>query len=243
MTHTEALHAEDIGFVLRAGNTSTHSQGFSITYCVYCYDFLLSTVVTGGIVVVSEYLAQFIHIGKNTAVYWFNAPGLIPIFGMYLVFLCTHVIFMMCKRKVGFIYAMFYNYTHSLLFLLLIYHYALPTFLLMFVYPTKVNAIVAFLIAFVYISITVSSIAILMFIKMMKWLNNKKIRTCMKLSGRVYLSYLILFAIIVPLLLFALILVLYVVLLNQSFSITSAPVYTVLSFIPTAAISFIICRT
>ena len=107
----------------------------------------------------------------------------------------------------------------------------------MLVYPTKVIAIVAYLITFVYISIIVSSIAVLIFSHVIKPLEHK--RACIRVCAKIYLLYIPLYAIIMSVLIVPLFLVVYALFLNQSLSITIGPVYTVLSLIPTAAISFI----
>ena len=107
----------------------------------------------------------------------------------------------------------------------------------MLVYPTKVIAIFAYFTAFVYISIIVSSTAVLIFNLVIKSLKQK--RSCIRVCAKIYFFYFILYAIIISVLIVPLFLVVYALLLNQSLSITIGPVYTVLSLIPTAAISFV----
>ena len=267
VSHTETFHTEDIGFVLRTDEIYVRSQ-VSVIICGYCYDsigwFVLcfahiilyniltnrktglpyhgnimsSTVIIGFIMMVLEYLVQFIHIIQSIVldIYrlsywsWYNMIALVINF---VLFYLVHLAVYKKWSKIGFMLIA----SHILFYLLLIYHYALPTFLLMLVYPTKVIAIVAYLIAFVYVSIIAWSISVQIFKNAMKTLKNK--RTCIRVCACIYLLYIPIYALFICFFLIVLFLVVYAILLNQSLSITTGPVYTVLSLIPTAAISFV----
>ena len=258
------LYTEDIGFVLR-NITSTHPQLISIYICTFCYDsiacfgfffihFILyallkkektaptfhafamfSTVLIGTVIVVVELVLQFSYIRDRNPV---NTPGLMSIITIYLfLFVMYFFLFVMYIkwRKIGMLHLTFH--VQSILFFMIIHHNALPTFLLMLIYPIQVITIVAYWTAFVYVSIIVLATYLLIFRLIMKevWKKSIKIRVC----ACIYFSFLLLYAFLIPLLLILLFPVVYALLLNQSLSITAGPVYTVLSLIPTAAISFV----
>ena len=264
--HSEILsHTEDIGYVLKADNNcnlNTVCSQWSVFLCQYGYDsigwlvlffahiilfnilssrktplpyhgiVMSTTVKIGFIVMILEYLVQFIHFGIGSYSYcsWYNVNTLI------LSLIVNYFFYLGLYTKIRKRHLMCVT-LHILFYLLLIYHYTLPTFLLMLVYPMKVIIIVAYLIAFVYIPIIVFPISLLIFKHVVKTLKYKRI--CIRVCAHIYLLYIPLYVFIICLFLIVLFLVVYVLLLNQSLSFTIGPVYTVLSLIPTAAISFV----
>ena len=162
---------------------------------------MLSTFVIGATLVVLEYVVQLMHTiqSLSDSIYPILACKLTSVVDL-IIFLVTYSIIWSTeciqsrKSLIGLKYATFH--VNVLFYLMIIYHYALPTFLLMLVYPTKVVAIVAYLTAFVYISITVSSIAILIFKEAVKWLKRKRTSTCIRVCARIYFLYIPLYAIV-----------------------------------------------
>jgi hypothetical protein len=121
---------------------------------------------------------------------------------------------------------------HFATFLLLIYHYILPTSLLMLVYPIKVIATLAYSITFVFAAITACALCVL-FVKTV--LKAKKHRICAGVGIIIFCTTTIIF-ILMLVTMFELV---YALVSNQSANIAAAPVYTILSLIPPAAISFV----
>ena len=121
----------------------------------------------------------------------------------------------------------------SVLFLIEIYCYALPTFLLLLVYPTKVIAVVVYLITFTFSSSVIFSISVRL-IKRFKELFNK-VET-----GRLFcclMSLNILLFSITPILVFVIMIqFIYALVLGEASAITAGP-YTILSLIPSAIVS------
>ena len=116
-----------------------------------------------------------------------------------------------------------------LMFFIYIYCYALPTFLLLLVYPTKIITIVAYLITFIFVTVMVSSIAIRLFILE----SSRKFSCCLCIMIIID----IIFVLVQPLIMFLLVIqFLYLLVLGKASAISTGP-YTVLSLIPTAAIS------
>ena len=117
------------------------------------------------------------------------------------------------------------------LFVIYIYCYALPVFLLLLVYPTKVIAVVAYLITFVFAASMICSITMRMIT--MSAVNCKVIgkwkSTMMIINGIIIFANPIFMFIIVIHFLYALV-------LGEASAISTGP-YTVLSLIPTTAIS------
>ena len=182
----------------------------------------------------SEFVAQIVYLVQNFDTYYcvYSLSGLLYIILTYLLLLTACILF----KKKGLFYVTFH--VHSLLYLMFIYHYALPTFLLMLVYPIKVIAIVAYLTTFVYVAIIVLALSLLVVKQVMKKI--KQTRTCIRVYiGITLYICLVPYALIIPSLLVVLFLVVYAILLNQSSSITAGPVYTILSLTPPAAISLV----
>ena len=95
----------------------------ALPYHVY---IMSSTVVIGVILTVLEIVVQiYIIVSSTSDTYRFSFYfffSLVPFFTFYFILLFTYIKW----RKIGFVYVTFH--VHGLFFLLLIYHYALPTF-------------------------------------------------------------------------------------------------------------------
>ena len=86
-----------------------------------------------------------------------------------------------------------------------------------------------------------NSIATLLYNHAVKLFRCKSISiSCVRVCAKIYLLYFLLYAIIIfSFVVLPMILVVYALLLNQSFSITNGPVYTIISLIPTVVIPFV----
>ena len=117
-----------------------------------------------------------------------------------------------------------------LLSLIHIYCYALPTFLLL-AYPTKVIAIVVYLITFIFSTSAICSIIIRFVRKSHGTFGCNWICCCMSINLCLALAY--------PMMLFVVMIqFLYALVLSQASAITSGP-YTIFSLIPSAVVSVV----
>ena len=196
------------------------------------HKIMSSIVAVGAIIMASEFVAQIVYLVQNSDIYnyHYSLSGLI-----YISLTCLFLLTACIMHNKGLFYVTFH--VHSLLYIIFIYHYALPTFLLMLVYPIKVIAIVAYLTTYVYVAIITWAIFLLICKQVMKKI--KQTRTCIRVNIGIILFALSLYALTILVLLVVLSLVVYAILLNQSSSITAGPVYTILSLIPTASISLV----
>ena len=123
----------------------------------------------------------------------------------------------------------------------LIYHYALSTFLLLLIHPMKVIITFAYLVTATFIAIIVCSAYVTVFKNLnthLKFNNNITFQCryfCLSLVALIYII-IVIFTIGYLLLLYCLA---YAVMLNQSSPIATGPIYTILTLIPTVAVSFI----
>ena len=118
-----------------------------------------------------------------------------------------------------------------LLSLIYIYFYALPTFLLLLVYPTKVITVVAYLATFVFTTSIIYSVCIRMII--IAFYSFCTVNKCTRVMTIIYI--IIIFLLPFPMFI-VVIQFLYSLVLGEASAISTGP-YTVLSLVPTAAIS------
>lgn len=117
---------------------------------------------------------------------------------------------------------------HFAIFLYLIYHYVLPTSLLLLVYPSLPHWL-----TFVFAAITACSL----YIRVIKFLKTtRRYKICSKLCIFILYTLSGLFFILLLITIFQFV---YAFVSNQSANITTAPVYTILSLIPSAVISLV----
>ena len=151
---------------------------------------------------------------------------------LHILYKIVRVCCKKCKEKSDYVKAIITSLTLIvLLFLIHIYCYALPTFLLLLVYPTKVITIVAYLITFIFAASIIFSVSMRLII--VSAVNYKAIglfkSIMMIINGiLVFLQPIFMYVIVMRFL--------YGLVLGEASAISAGP-YTVLSLIPTAAIS------
>ena len=204
-------------------------------------DFVISAVFVGYLFIIFEFIATAVYF-RSQGLYYF-------MFHMYLWFpslLCFLIILfkvmkICCYKKCNWeksdglkLLISIFNMGMPL-FLLHIYCYTLPTFLLLLVYPTKVITVVAYLTTLIFVTSIVSSITLRLII-----VHIKKYRTSTVIDNRqtsiMVIAGAISFTIDIFLMFGVVIQFLYVLVLGEASAISTGP-YTVLSLIPTAAIS------
>ena len=180
-----------------------------------------------------ECIARGIVLGpRNSPKYLLNNLACIFATFAYIIFFIMYTI----SKTIG---SMFVTLHFALCFML-IYHYSLPAFLLLLVYPTKVIIIVTCLIAFVFTAIVLCSVPLLMWRPIILYVALKHKHICVKVGMHlVHALYILLSPTTIILLFVVLFQLVYALMLIQPSSITNGPVYTVLSLIPSAAISLI----
>ncbi len=201
-------------------------------------DFVLSAVFVGYLFIICEFITTTVYLRDIYSLkFTFHLCLWIPsLLGFLLIFFkvmrSCHKI---CKEQstqsdgTGLLIVIFVMGT--LLFLIHIYCYALPTFLLLLVYPAKVITVVAYLTAFIFVTIIMSSTPIHLIIVFYN--NFHKFGCCTSVMMLVGVIMFLLH----PFLMFVIVfLFLYVLVLGEASAISEGP-YTVLSLIPTAAIS------
>ena len=203
-----------------------------LTKSEYAYDSLLSsTVVCGGILVISELLARIIVSASLKEFNWHQYFIWFTTFVGYILFFSMYIAYK--KRK----HTKFVT-LHIVTYTILIYHHALPTFLLLLVYPAMTITIFAYFTTFTFVSIIFCSMCLSIFKKLYVLEKSKKItiRVC---GIIIYISVFLMYGIFILLPLLLLLQLVYALALSQSSSITSSPIYTVLSLLPSAVISFV----
>ena len=200
-------------------------------------DFVISAVFVGYLFVICEFIAITVYLGD---LYYttFHLYLWIPTLSGFIMILFK-VMKICCKKKCNWeksdglkLLISIFN-MGMLLFLIYIYCYALPTFLLLLVYPTKIITVIAYLTTFIFIASIVSSISIHLIIVYVR--NYLKIGHCTCTCIMMFFNAISIF--VHPFIVFvAVIQFLYVLVLGQASAISAGP-YTVLSLIPTAAIS------
>ena len=202
-------------------------------------DFVISAVFVGYLFVISEFIATAVYFGDNRYSLVFHLYLWIPTLIGFLIFLSLIIIILCvcCYKKCNWkkadgrkLLSLIFS-IGMVLFLFHIYYYGLPIFLLLLVYPTKVITVVAYLTTFVFVTIIISSISIHQIIVYV--INYHKLDYC----RCIILIVNAIFVLVYPVLVFVLvILFLYILVLGEASAISTGP-YTVLSLIPTAAIS------
>ena len=198
------------------------------------HDYLMSIIIIGSFVLFSEFVATCVYIKGNP----------IPLFHvtiwLYMLIIYLYMLFMLCRlylsrcdRKVLVTIIILH---HLILYLGLVLFYALPAFLLLLVYPTKIIAIVAYLITYVFSASTICFILNSLFKKVRQsshvdQLNGTPVSPCCII---LYLSLFFLFLLFAFGMVFPLV---YALVFGKLSAITAGP-YTILSLIPSAAISF-----
>ena len=206
----------------------------------YCDNISLSTVVIGGAWMIFEFIETLRHIIQDS-------PMLIVVWVYtaiaYMTFLLPVSLRFMWRcikrSKKSKEVCNICPVLHIATYLLLVYHFALPTFLLFLVHPMKVITTFAYLITAIFVAIIVCSAYAMIYKNLITYLKFKNIRFsfsrifCLSLFALIY----ILVVVTVIFYLFVLYPLVYAVMLNQSSNIS--PIYTILSLVPSAAISFI----
>ena len=125
-------------------------------------EFVISAVFVGYLFVISEFIATTVYLGDlfmHTFHLYLWFPSLICF--AFVFFKVMHVCCKKHKEKSDGLNLIVVIFTLGILiFLIHIYCYALPTFLLLLVYPTKIITVVAYLITFVFVTSITSSISI-----------------------------------------------------------------------------------
>ena len=129
-------------------------------------------------------------------------------------------------------------------YLLIIFHFTLPTFLLLLVHPVKVITTFAYLITSTFAAIIVCSGYVLAYRHLLYvYFKFKKcdirLRICLIVTDSIFFGLISIF--IVAMFIMYLILIcplVYVLMLSQSSSTITAPIYTILSLVPSAAAPF-----
>ena len=188
----------------------------------YLY-FFYSLIMIVSVVLFAEFVALFVYIKDNP----------IPLFHIYIwlyvlffyLIMALIICMLKCNCRVS---APLCVLLQMVLYLGLIYFYALPTFLLLLVYPAKVIAIVAYLITYVFSGAMICSVLIL--------LCKHKLRTTSLYSVSIATFFIFYFLFVFLFTLGMVFPLVYALVFGQLSAITAGP-YTVLSLIPTAAIS------
>ena len=199
-------------------------------------DFVISIVFVGYVFVICEVFATAVHFGDSFTILfrlYLWVPSLI--ITIVLLPFCIIILIMheCCKNQKeksdGRYLKAIVIFTSGILFLINIYCYALPTFLLLLVYPTKIIIILTYFTTFMFIASISSSTSIHLIIAMTNE-HDGRIRMIIN-------AIMILLLLLTPFFMFGLMLeFLYVLLLIETYA-TSAGLYTVLSLIPTAGIT------
>ena len=220
-----------ITFMLHVKASKKHNMKLliSVSNTIWDHiDIVKSAVFVGYLVIICEFITTTVYFrSRLTVVFhlllWF--PSLLGF--LAILYKVMHICYYKKYKSDGLnlligIFAM-----GIAMFLFYIYCYALPTFLLLLVYPTKIITVVAYLITFMFITSIVSFISIRPIIA---YYHKATIgRFMMFVSAVSIFAY--------PFLIFAIVIqFLYVLVLGEASAISTGP-YTVLSLIPTAAIS------
>ena len=204
-------------------------------------DFVISAVFVGYLFVISEFIAIAVYFGDDHYSLAFHLYLWTSTLIGFLIILIW-IICVCCYKKRNWEKADVLKLLHAIfaigivLFLLHIYYYSLPTFLLLLVYPTKVITVVAYLTTFVFVTIIISSISIhqiIVYIISYHKFGLPKLDCC----RCIILIVNTIFVLVYPVFVFVLVIqFLYLLVLGEASAISAGP-YTVLSLIPTAAIS------
>lgn len=200
-------------------------------------DFVISAVFVGYLFVICEFIAITVYLGDLYSTTFHLYLWIPTLFGFIIILL--KVMKICYEKKCNWEKSDGLKLLISIfgmgmqLFLIYIYCYALPTFLLLLVYPTKIITVVAYLTTFIFVTSIVSSISIHLIIVYAK--DYLKIGHCT--CTCIMMIFNAISILVHPFIVFvAVIQFLYVLVLGQASAISAGP-YTVLSLIPTAAIS------
>ena len=208
-------------------------------------DLVISVIILGFLIIISEFVATCVFMPHNPfpAVHVFLWLSTIMIIMLMVSFLCCYKCIHARRNnehfKVNFI-PMFVVFI-IVLFGLHIYIYALPAFLLLLVYPTKVIATTAYMISFVVASSVIGSLFVRIckvFIKRMPTYTGKCTEfNCFHITMTVIIVINFGLMFIMPIIVFgALIQLVYALVLGQASAVTAGP-YTIISLIPSIAIT------
>ena len=208
-------------------------------------ELIAAIIILGLLIIFSEFVATCAYMPYNsfsgaiTHIYvWVS--DIFTFFIMLLRFCSFHCVHTRDNNNCS-SYIPFFVTFIVVIFGLHIYIYALPAFLLLLVYPTKVIATAAYMIAFVTATSVIGSV----FIRMCKFLFKRMFSnfTCKKNCCQNTLIVLLLMNVclmfVMPCFLFgALIQLVYALVLGQASAITAGP-YTIISLIPSIAITLL----
>ena len=205
-------------------------------------ELAISTILLGYLLIVFEFIAMSVRIADATF-FGFHAYIWLPTSFSFLFVGCLVMkgcVRPKCKPPDSEILAdvtVMFLATIFILFYFYFYGYALPTFLLLLVYPTKVIAIVAYLVAFIFVVSAIYSICLRLIITFTKHPSksgcNNPLMCCTMFINCVVI---LVFPFLMTAILFNF---LYDFVLSEASPITNGP-YAVLSLIPSVAISIAI---
>ena len=186
--------------------------------------FFVSSFAIGLIIEFSEFVVVLAYMKSNPNP---HPQIIIWVFVLLLHAYMLFMIFRLCWKKGIYKAAIIFFSFQSVIFFTLFCTYALPTFLLLLVYPTPVIAIAVYFITFIFITSITTSLCILAYIQSSKKekdsILNQVLAVCLILL--VAVSFLIVTFVLV-----------YALVLGQASAITTGP-YAVLSLIPPATIT------
>ena len=202
-------------------------------------ELTISTALLGYLLIISEFIAISVRIADDMFFGLHVYPWLATCFSLFYVGYSVVIGCVSLKRRLsaelstaikdiflGLVFILFYLH---------VYCYALPTFLLLLVYPTNMIAVVAYLIAVVFVASAILSVCLRMCI--IGFTNRSSNSRCGYLMTCITIimntGFFFAFPIFMTLLMFKL---LYDIVLSEASPITAGP-YTVLSLIPSVAIS------
>lgn len=195
--------------------------------------FVRSMITIGSAILFSEFIAMCIY-RKNNPIIVFQTIIWLCVSTIYSsMFFCLCLSACSGGRKLSTPIIVLH---HFILYLILIYIYGLPTFLLLLVYPTKVIAIVSYLITYVFSGTMICSILVLLWKQIV---HQYSTRPTNQPSTSYFPTIFILFTFCFLVLLVSLGMVfplVYALVFGQLSAVAAGP-YTVLSLIPSAAIS------
>lgn len=232
ITWTSLYFYDIIGYIVVIFVYATYNWAVTkklATPMSYHDSFLLSAVIIGSILMIFEFGATLQYI-KNTSIFLLSVW--VFIICQYLI----NVIMLVKSKKLGTKFVIL----HFITFLLPIYHLALPTFLLLVVYPMKVIAIFSYLITAIFVAIIICCTYVTV-IKQV-YINLLKRKTATFCNKTVlFISLLIAVTLILANVIVGFVVIfqlVYGLILEQS-SGTSRALHSIITLIPTAAISFI----
>ena len=208
-------------------------------------EFIMSAILVGILLVISEFLAITVHLKdflRYTGFHLFVWIS-IPFSAISIINLIISIRVCLIKKfkvkNTYFIKLIFISLIF--IFLIHIYCYALPTFLFLLVYPTKVITILAYMITFVFVATVMFSISVHITIQRYRYhtIDHGIDHGLHQLRRSIFIFMMIIYCIVFLILLFAIVIILLYALVLGEASAISTGLYTVLSLIPTAVISVV----